>query len=232
MHSILSTSKGKLYACGWNVNGQLGIGKSGEDTGTIIPTLIESENNFTQIAYGTLHSLALTSNGKIYSWGSNRWGQLGICENLPQQTNISNNIVENEHIYDIPTMVKSLEKHKIIYISCRPWSSFALTSKGQLYYWGIDFCNNEKTKIITICAPWNYGREFILLHEIGHLIWDNLMSNDQQKKWKQIYKKTKMIKKDRQSAEEIWCHAYAASYVERPPMAYYKPEWVKIIKSV
>jgi len=139
-------------------------------------------------------------------------------------------LIENEEQDDVRKTIKKLPKsHQKLLKGYKFRFQPKNTLKGDHDHVGE---NNEKTKIITICAPWNYGREFILLHEIGHLIWDNLMSNDQQKKWKQIYKKTKMIKKDRQSAEEIWCHAYAASYVERPPMAYYKPEWVKIIKSV
>ncbi len=33
----------------------------------------------TQVVCGGDHTLALTSQGRVYSWGGNKWGQLGQC---------------------------------------------------------------------------------------------------------------------------------------------------------
>jgi len=92
--------------------------------------------------------------------------------------------------------------------------------------------NDEDKKIITVCAPWNYGREFTLLHEIGHLVWTHFMTDALKDQWKKAYEEAEMLKKDRQNPEEIFCHAYAATFSQRPPMAYYKPKWVKLIKTI
>lgn len=39
--------------------------------------------NFSSVALGPDHTLALTSNGQIYSWGSNRFSQLGYVIDTP-----------------------------------------------------------------------------------------------------------------------------------------------------
>ena len=44
------------------------------------------EIKIAQVACGRFHSLALTQNGVIYSWGSNNYGQLGISTNRSQYT--------------------------------------------------------------------------------------------------------------------------------------------------
>jgi alpha-tubulin suppressor-like RCC1 family protein len=70
---------GDLYAWGNNIHGQLGLGDTNE---RLIPTLVGDEYNL--IAAGGRHAIALrfdklgTSNGFLYSWGKNDFGQLGL----------------------------------------------------------------------------------------------------------------------------------------------------------
>ena len=91
---------------------------------------------------------------------------------------------------------------------------------------------DEKNKTITICGPWHYSRQTTFLHEVAHRVWEKLVSNEQKKAWKKLYKETQMEKKDRQNAEEIFCMSYSATYSKHPPVTYYKPAWVKFIKSL
>lgn len=86
-------------------------------------------------------------------------------------------------------------------------------------------------KTITIAAPWNYGREMCLLHELGHLLWE-VLPHKIKSKWKEVAKNTKMKKEDRQNPEELFCMAYAVSYCARPPAVYCKKEWINFIKSL
>lgn len=78
-HSLALTADGKVWAWGLNVNGQLG------DCTTIIraqPVTVKTApnaelNNVIAIAAGSAHSMALTADGNVYTWGGNGFGQLG-----------------------------------------------------------------------------------------------------------------------------------------------------------
>lgn len=82
-HALGITSVGRLYAWGYNVNGQLGdlttVNKSS-------PVLVSgpATTSWTVISVGsdltgstTNQSYAITSIGRLYAWGNNNYGQLG-----------------------------------------------------------------------------------------------------------------------------------------------------------
>ncbi|HEU5423781.1 MAG TPA: choice-of-anchor Q domain-containing protein, partial [Nitrolancea sp.] len=74
-HSLALKSDGTVWAWGENGSGQLGDG-----TTTSPPTPVQVQGlpgNITAIAAGGFFSLALTSDGHIYAWGANDFGQLG-----------------------------------------------------------------------------------------------------------------------------------------------------------
>jgi hypothetical protein len=89
---------------------------------------------------------------------------------------------------------------------------------------------DEKKKTITIASPWNYGRGYTLLHELGHAVWKHILDNKKKKEWKRIVKNTK--KKQRQGAEELFCMAYANTYAERKIQIHSHDSWDKFIKSI
>jgi len=90
--------------------------------------------------------------------------------------------------------------------------------------------NDLDHKKIVIAAPWNYGREFAILHEIGHLVWCHLMCAHTKRQWKAIVKKTKG--KVNQGAEELFCHAYANTYAKNKIEVHNHPEWERFIKKM
>lgn len=77
---------------------------------------------------------------------------------------------------------------------------------------------DEKEKTITIAAPWNYSREYTLLHEIAHAVWKFIVSKEKKTEWSDLLKKTKTnkeIKKNLdQNDEEIFCMVYAQHYAK------------------
>ena len=91
---------------------------------------------------------------------------------------------------------------------------------------------NTKNKKITIAAPWNYGREYTLLHEIGHLIFAHFLTPDLVKEWEKIVKSTKMKRGDRQPAEELFSMSYATFYAKNKLSKFEFPEWHKFIAKV
>jgi hypothetical protein len=85
-HSLALTSSGQLYAFGANGYGELGNAtnnKSGAPNPTPQLVTLPGELGLViQIAAGADHSLALTSSGQLFAFGSNRYGQLGYPTNI------------------------------------------------------------------------------------------------------------------------------------------------------
>ena len=82
---------------------------------------------------------------------------------------------------------------------------------------------------IEVCAPWRYSREFTMLHEVGHLVYEKLMTPELKKEWAKIVKKNP--KENQDNNEENFCMAYAATYSKHPPTTHAHPEWIKFIKN-
>ncbi|CAI0412100.1 unnamed protein product [Linum tenue] len=92
-HSICVSDDGDVYAFGGNQFGQLGTGVDQAET---IPRLLdapslENENAMT-VSCGARHSAVVTVDGKVFCWGWNKYGQLGLGDvidrNIPSQLTI------------------------------------------------------------------------------------------------------------------------------------------------
>jgi hypothetical protein len=91
---------------------------------------------------------------------------------------------------------------------------------------------DDSSKEIAVAAPWNYGREFTILHEVGHKVWENFVKPYPElvEKWTNIVKRTR--NKQKQSPEELFCHAYANFYVKNKIVIHDHPEWRDFIKNL
>lgn len=74
LHSLFLKSDGTIYACGYNLRGELGNGTITQSNYAI---LITSLTNIVQVSAGYYHSLFLKSDGTVLSCGRNEKGQLG-----------------------------------------------------------------------------------------------------------------------------------------------------------
>lgn len=77
---------GKIYCWGWNSSGQLGNGTSGWVTSSLSPIEIDMSahpegNDFVSVAAG-FHTCGIHANGKLFCWGENGAGELGIGSNI------------------------------------------------------------------------------------------------------------------------------------------------------
>jgi alpha-tubulin suppressor-like RCC1 family protein len=80
-HTLVLTSANELYAFGDGSSGALG---PSTNTKTATPqriTLPGASGPIVQIAAGSSFSMALTSTGQIFTWGDNRFGELGVATN-------------------------------------------------------------------------------------------------------------------------------------------------------
>ncbi|PZO27909.1 MAG: hypothetical protein DCF13_10355 [Flavobacteriaceae bacterium] len=74
-HVLGSRTYGALFAWGYDVNGQIGNDEAA--TNMLTPTLLLNVNFWPDVQAGNIHSTAIDDTGKLYTWGSNIYGQLG-----------------------------------------------------------------------------------------------------------------------------------------------------------
>lgn len=79
---ILSLTTCQVYACGEGTNGRLGCGGL---TDVSSPKLISDLSTYVvrkvAVNTGGRHAMALTADGKVFSWGDGEYGQLGHGDN-------------------------------------------------------------------------------------------------------------------------------------------------------
>ncbi len=75
-HRLALRSDGTVWAWGYNTFGQLG-NLATADSESTVPVQVKDLSRVTAVAAGTWHSLALTSDGRVWAWGANGSGQLG-----------------------------------------------------------------------------------------------------------------------------------------------------------
>lgn len=122
-HSAALTENGEVYIWGRNQYGNLGNGIiSPANTVQSVPVKVEGLSKIKQIANGRDHILALTSDGKIYSWGLNASGQLGIGGN------------GNPPPTPIPTQILNIQDVASIWAGGT--QSFAILKNGEVKGWG------------------------------------------------------------------------------------------------
>ena len=130
--SLAVTSTGQLYAFGQNQQGQLGNTTNvGTQSANPTPTLVVlpgATGGVTQVAAGGLSSLAVTSTGQLFAFGDNFYGQLGNTDN-----NWSNTANQSPALVTLPGATGP-----VTYVSSGNDSSFAVTSTGQLFAFGLN----------------------------------------------------------------------------------------------
>ncbi|XP_043366496.1 inhibitor of Bruton tyrosine kinase isoform X5 [Dermochelys coriacea] len=84
-HSVFLSQKGQIYTCGHGQGGRLG---HGDEQTCLVPRIVEGliGHQCSQIAAAKDHTVVLTEDGYVYTFGLNTYHQLGI---LPPPTNCS-----------------------------------------------------------------------------------------------------------------------------------------------
>jgi alpha-tubulin suppressor-like RCC1 family protein len=136
-NSLALDADGSVWDWGNNYNGQFGIGIPGggdQPQGTTPTTLqpgqtttapikqpvkVSNLTNVTAISSGMRNCLALKSDGTVWAWGDNEWGQLGDGTTTDRYA---------------PAQVKNLTG--VIAISAGHYHSLAVKADGTVWAWG------------------------------------------------------------------------------------------------
>jgi alpha-tubulin suppressor-like RCC1 family protein len=120
LHSLAVRSDGTVLAWGGGSSGELGNGQTGYTASSLAPFVVPGIAGVTQVAAGAAHSLALKSDGTVWAWGLNLFGQLGTGS--------------QEMYGSAPTQVKDLTG--VTAIGAGAFLSMALKSDGSVWTWG------------------------------------------------------------------------------------------------
>ena len=128
LHTVAIKTDGSLWAWGYNGYGQLGDGTNIDKN---IPTRIGIGSDWAVVAAGggedyfgmssSDYTLAIKTNGSLWAWGSNGYGQLG------DGTNIDKNI---------PTRIGTDTNWAEAVVSAGSMHNMAIKSDGSLWAWG------------------------------------------------------------------------------------------------
>ena len=119
-HTLAIKTDGSLWAWGYNLYGQLGNGESGSEKKQISPVKIM--DGVVQVTAGDNHTLAIKTDGSLWGWGYNNYGQIGNGESS---------------WVDFQTVpVKIMDD--VVQVAAGRDHSVAISSDNTLYGWGIN----------------------------------------------------------------------------------------------
>ncbi|XP_059823883.1 RCC1 and BTB domain-containing protein 1-like isoform X2 [Hypanus sabinus] len=121
-HILLATEDGETYSWGLNNSYQLGNGTSGPASLPFLVSSMFSNKRVVKVACGSNHSMVLTTDGEVYSWGSNSSGQVGSGSGFGSTATQATP----------RRVVHGLENRKVVTIACGQQFSMAVTDNGEV----------------------------------------------------------------------------------------------------
>ena len=120
-HTVCVTEDGSVYSWGSGKRGALGHSETNDSCGE--PTQVQGISNAVRVACGTDHTLVLDANGKLWSFGENTYGQLGLRTDSLKEVRPKKIAI-------------SASQGKIVDISCGDEHSAYVDGRGNAHTWG------------------------------------------------------------------------------------------------
>ncbi|EAZ02887.1 uncharacterized protein [Oryza sativa Japonica Group] len=120
-HTVIATEAGELFTWGSNREGQLGY--PSVDTQPTPRRVSSLKARIISVAAANKHSAAVADTGEVFTWGSNKEGQLGYGT-----SNSASNC--------IPRMVEYLKGKAFKCVSAAKYHTVALGTDGEVFTWG------------------------------------------------------------------------------------------------
>ena len=139
-YSFVIKTDGSLWAWGYNNTGQLGNGTLEE---SLLPEKIMDDVVSVSLggtSLGNRHTLALTSDGRLWAWGNNYYGQLGNGNNnvLSGNDGDSGGVKFDKYDENTDSNIPVMIMDGVAAISAGGGSSFAIKTDGSLWAWGLN----------------------------------------------------------------------------------------------
>ncbi len=119
-HTLSTKTDGTMWSWGRNGSGQLGLGNSGSGTNRSSPVQIGALTTWLSVSAGRYHSLAIKTDGTMWSWGQNNYGKLGLG---------------NTTDYSSPKQVGAGTTWASVSASSGNWTA-AIKTDGTIWSWG------------------------------------------------------------------------------------------------
>ena len=126
-HTVAIKTDGSLWAWGWDLYGQLGDGSAPNyfvDVVTSNSTPQQIGTGFASVSVGANHTVAIKTDGSLWAWGDNTYGQLGDGT----FDALSNGVSQHPTPKQIGTGFAS--------VFAGPVNTFAIKTDGSLWAWG------------------------------------------------------------------------------------------------
>ena len=129
-HMVALKTDGTVWAWGYNYHGELGNGTKTGNTangtpGQVLTAAATPLTGITAVRGGFWHTLALKSDGTVWAWGNNDWGQLGNGSATPSYGGVA-----------YAAQVTGLSN--VVAIAAGHWHSVAVKSDGSVWTWGLN----------------------------------------------------------------------------------------------
>jgi len=144
VHTLALTDLGHVFSFGGGSYGQLGVKDVGAmpvdaDNCPYMPTpqRVSGLEDIVRLACGDSHSLTVDRDGRLFCWGANSCGQLGITN--PDDPRIRKDPDGIPHL-PTPALLEALADQRVVDIACGEAHSLAVSASGNLYSWGACSC--------------------------------------------------------------------------------------------
>ena len=119
-HSLATTADGAAWSWGLGGAGRLG---HGDQQRQLLPKKVEAfaGRRVVAVSAGDRHSIALTADGAVWSWGDGDWGRLGHGDMQGQL---------------LPRKIETFAGRRVVAVSAGNRHSIAITADGAVWSWG------------------------------------------------------------------------------------------------
>ena len=119
-----------IYVCGFGSGGRLGLGDQDSQM-LLTPVRALADSPCIAVALGQDHTIALLENGNVFTWGSNKFGQLGFA--------METNDKKKDPEQTLPGQVNGLNKVSNIRLLAASRIHSVCATDTELYTWGTNY---------------------------------------------------------------------------------------------